>query len=163
MSWFGFQITGAQWVSQYATVRCVSFAIYLHCIRFAYLLLMKQGFNFLLLEINITLLEQMGGGRMGSMEEEAGQWHWFRHWTGRSNKIAQFPYDVLFGGDKLGSNVIWGDAAKFSGGKNIWIPASWVHTRQNLRTSVYSCFVNYVLKLWTCDPPPPKRASDHDF
>lgn len=36
--------------------------------RFAYLQLMKQGFNFLLLEINITLLEQMGGGRMGSMK-----------------------------------------------------------------------------------------------
>lgn len=31
---------------------------------------MKQGFNFLLLEINITLLEQMGGGRMGSMNKK---------------------------------------------------------------------------------------------
>lgn len=31
---------------------------------------MKQGFNFLLLEINITLLEQMGGGRMGSMKKK---------------------------------------------------------------------------------------------
>lgn len=29
---------------------------------------MKQGFNFLPPEINITLLEQMGGGRMGSMK-----------------------------------------------------------------------------------------------
>lgn len=56
-----------------------SSAIYLHCIRFAYLQLMKQGFNFLLLEINITLLEQMGGGRTGVNEEEAVQWHWFWH------------------------------------------------------------------------------------
>lgn len=31
---------------------------------------MKQGFNFLLLEINITLLEQMGGGRMWSMKKK---------------------------------------------------------------------------------------------
>ncbi len=52
------------------TVRCASSAIYLHCIRFAYLQLMKQGFNFLLQEINITLLEQMGGGRMGSMKKK---------------------------------------------------------------------------------------------
>lgn len=47
-----------------------SSAIYLHCIRFAYLQLMKQGFNFLLMQINITLLEQMGGGRMGSMKKK---------------------------------------------------------------------------------------------
>lgn len=46
-----------------------SSAIYLHRIRFAYLQLMKQGFNFLLLQINITLLEQMGGGRKGSMKK----------------------------------------------------------------------------------------------
>lgn len=46
-----------------------SSAIYLHCMRFAYLQLMKQGFNFLLRQINITLLEQMGGGRMGSMKK----------------------------------------------------------------------------------------------
>lgn len=52
------------------TVHCVSAAIYLHCKIFAYLQLMKQGFNFLLLEINITLLEQMGGGRMGSMKKK---------------------------------------------------------------------------------------------
>lgn len=52
------------------TIHCVSTAICLHCIRFAYLLLMKQGFNFLLLEINITLLEQMGGVRMGSMKKK---------------------------------------------------------------------------------------------
>jgi len=52
------------------TVHCASSAIYLHCMRFAYLLLMRQGFNFLLLEINITLLEQMGGGRMGSMKKK---------------------------------------------------------------------------------------------
>lgn len=31
---------------------------------------MKQGFNFLLLEINITLLEQMGGVRTGSMKKK---------------------------------------------------------------------------------------------
>lgn len=52
------------------SVYYVSSAIYLHCKRFAYLQLMKQGFNFLLLEINITLLEQMGGGRIGSMKKK---------------------------------------------------------------------------------------------
>lgn len=44
--------------------------IYLHGMRFAYLQLMRQGFNFLLPEINITLLEQMGGGMMGSMKKK---------------------------------------------------------------------------------------------
>lgn len=48
--------------------RCSPAAIYLRRRRFAYLRLMKQGFNFLPPEINITLLEQMGGGRMGSMK-----------------------------------------------------------------------------------------------
>lgn len=48
--------------------RCSPSAIYLRRQRFAYLRLMKQGFNFLPPEINITLLEQMGGGRMGSMK-----------------------------------------------------------------------------------------------
>lgn len=38
--------------------------------RFAYLQLMRQGFNFLLLEIHITLMEQMGRGRMGSMKKK---------------------------------------------------------------------------------------------
>lgn len=70
-----------------------SAAVCLHCIIFAYLLLMKQGFNFLLLEINITLLEQMGGVRMGSMKkrQENGIGN-----KARSNKIAQFPYGGQF-------------------------------------------------------------------
>lgn len=55
-----------------ASARCLPCkpAIYLHGMRFAYLQLMRQGFNFLLPEINITLLEQMGRGRMGSMKKK---------------------------------------------------------------------------------------------
>lgn len=70
---------------------------------------MKQGFNFLLLEINITLLEQMGGGRMGSMKKKqdngagsASEWP-------KVIKLCNFhtlANSFFFGGDKLGSNVI---------------------------------------------------------
>lgn len=53
-----------------AALSSVSSTIYLHCRRFAYLQLMKQGFNFLLLEINIILLEQRGGSKMRSMKKK---------------------------------------------------------------------------------------------
>lgn len=96
-------------------------AIYLRCHRFAYLRLMKQGFNFLPPEINITLLEQMGGGRMGSMKT--------RHDNG-AGSAAEWPeviklrnfhtvgsfYFILFQyiygleeGEKLGLNGTLGD------------------------------------------------------
>lgn len=65
-----FKSEGLNGAAQYTPSAAPSSAIYLHCVRFAYLQLMKQGFNFLLPEINITLLEQMGGGRMGSMKKE---------------------------------------------------------------------------------------------
>lgn len=64
----GSSTCGLIWISN--DTHTPATAVYLHCVRFAYLLLMKQGFNFLLLQINITLLEQMGGGRMGSMKKK---------------------------------------------------------------------------------------------
>lgn len=78
---------------------------------------MKQGFNFLPPEINITLLEQMGGGRMGSMKTRrdngAGSAaEWPEVIKLRNFHTAPRFYFILFihifrvedGGKKLGSN-----------------------------------------------------------
>lgn len=98
-----------QWASMGGpihTVHCVSSAIYLHCIRFAYLQLMKQGFNFLLLEINITLLEQMGGSRMGSMKKKQDNGIGSGSEWAEVIKLHNFHTLANFIFDKLGSNVI---------------------------------------------------------
>lgn len=96
--------------------RCSPSAIYLRRRRFAYLRLMKQGFNFLPPEINITLLEQMGGGRMGSMKTRrdngAGSAaEWPEVIKLRNFHTAPRFYFILFiyifrveEGEKLGSN-----------------------------------------------------------
>lgn len=96
--------------------RCSPSAIYLRRRRFAYLRLMKQGFNFLPPEINITLLEQMGGGRMGSMKTRrdngAGSAaEWPEVIKLRNFHTAARFYFILFiyifrveEGEKLGSN-----------------------------------------------------------
>lgn len=92
---------------------CASSAIYWRCMRlFAYLLLMKQGFHFLLLEINITLLEQMGRGRMGSMKKKRDNGVSSDAEWAKVINLHSF-HMVSFSPCKLGSNVIHRDASEF--------------------------------------------------
>ncbi|KAK1902845.1 putative ABC transporter ATP-binding [Dissostichus eleginoides] len=67
---------------------------------------MKQGFNFLLLEINITLLEQMGGGRMGSMKKKQDNGIGSGAECPEVIKLHNFHTVANSYFDKLGSNVI---------------------------------------------------------